>query len=114
MFKTVLAIGLTVAMTSGGGALAGGRDGQTYVCLSNGQRVGVVCSRSGMSGEDGMCVCPGDSAKVKASWCADGERPPAESPALDRARKAAARDGSLIGDTFEGRRMCVKPQRRPR
>ncbi|NEX94105.1 hypothetical protein [Caulobacter sp. 17J65-9] len=113
MLKTVLAVGLAAAFM-GGGAYAGSRDSQTYVCLSNGQRVGIVCDRGGMSGADDMCVCPGDSAKVKASWCGEGQTPPAESAALDRARKAAARDGSLIGDTFEGKPMCVKTQSRPR
>jgi hypothetical protein len=39
--------------------------------------------------------------------CPPGVRAPGETVALNRARRDAARDGSLIGDMFEGQPMCV-------
>lgn len=58
---------------------------------------------------EGVCVCPSGTMKVVAPFCPDGVKPPPESLAYDRARKAAAQDGSLVGDLFEGAPMCVAP-----
>ena len=46
--------------------------------------------------------------RVDVPICATGERAPPENVALNRARREAGRDGSLIGDLFEGRPMCVE------
>lgn len=56
-----------------------------------------------------ICVCR-DARTVKAPVCAPGTRPPAENRAYEKARLAAARDGSLLGDTYEGQPMCVVPR----
>jgi hypothetical protein len=45
--------------------------------------------------------------KVDVPICPPGVRPPAENIAYEKARKAAAKDMSLIGDTYEGKPMCV-------
>jgi len=39
--------------------------------------------------------------------------PPADSAALERARLAAIRHGSIVGATFRGQPMCVAPRQRP-
>jgi len=54
-----------------------------------------------------ICICPGPYRTVKAPWCAPGEIPPVDDAAFDHARAKAAEDGSLFGDTYQGKRMCV-------
>ena len=43
--------------------------------------------------------------------CAKGEHRPPENLALYRVRKLAMRDGTLVGDTFEGKPMCLEERR---
>lgn len=81
----------------------------TSVCLDvNGSLLPVVCNVQGsrLDKRDTICHCP-EGSRVDASVCAPGERPPVDNLALSRARKLAGKDGSLVGDSFEGRRMCV-------
>ena len=47
--------------------------------------------------------------QVKAEFCVKGEPIPAETAAYRAAVKEASKDGSLIGDRFDGRRMCIAP-----
>ncbi|MDO9338806.1 MAG: hypothetical protein EON95_15605 [Caulobacteraceae bacterium] len=54
-----------------------------------------------------LCLCE-NAQRVEAPICGKGERPITENRAYERARKDAARDGSLFGDLYEGRRMCVR------
>ncbi len=54
-----------------------------------------------------ICQCRGPWRQVSAPYCAPGERPQAESAAFEHARARASRDGSLFGDSFQGRSMCV-------
>jgi hypothetical protein len=65
-----------------------------------------------LSEDQGTCTCGDPSLEVQAPVCAVGERQPAESRGLQIARRTAARDGSLVGDRFEGSRMCVTPRNR--
>lgn len=86
----------------------------TSVCLDvNGSLLPVVCQVQGgrLDKRDTICQCP-EGMRVEASVCAPGERPPIDNLALSRARKLAGKDGSLVGDSFEGRRMCVDLSRR--
>lgn len=56
-----------------------------------------------------ICICNGPWRHVDAPYCAKGEKPPADTAAFDHARaKAAAKDSSLFGATYEGKRMCVE------
>ncbi len=54
-----------------------------------------------------ICTC-GNAQRVETPVCGKGEKPPTESRAYELARKDAARDGSLVGDRYEGHRMCVR------
>ena len=86
----------------------------TSVCLDvNGALLPVVCQVQGsrLDKRDTFCQCP-EGSRADASVCAPGERPPVENLALSRARKIAGKDGTLVGDSFEGRRMCVDLSRR--
>ena len=48
-----------------------------------------------------------EKAQAVAQTSLAGVKPPAENRAYEKARKAASRDGSLIGDLYQGQPMCV-------
>lgn len=82
---------------------------QTVICLDvGGQSLPAVCDvpASRLDKREDICICH-TGVRVDVPICPPGVRPPAESLAFERARREAARDGSLIGDLFEGRPMCV-------
>ena len=94
------------------GALAGPMSNppsERTLCLDvGGQSLPAVCKvpASRLDKREDFCLC-NDGIKVSAPVCGPGERAPAENISYEKARKAAARDGSLIGDLYEGRAMCV-------
>jgi hypothetical protein len=83
---------------------------KTTLCLDvSGAIIPPVCHRpaSRVDQREDICLCSAGGTQVDAPVCAAGEKPPAESRVFERARRDAARDGSLMGDTWEGQRMCV-------
>ena len=98
--------------TSAGAALAGPMSNPPSartICIDvGGQSLPAVCRvpSSRLDKREDFCLCH-EGVKVTAPVCGPGERAPAENIAYEKARKAAARDGSLIGDLYEGRSMCV-------
>lgn len=108
----VLALGV---LMGGAPAMAGpGPSGKTTsICLDvDGRTLPVVCRVVGgrLGQEDVFCQCP-EGMQVEVSVCGAGQQPQAENRAFERARKALARDGSLIGDAYQGRAICVDPRR---
>jgi len=90
------------------------RPGATVVCLDpNGATRGPICKRGSVWSQDDICRCPDATTEVTAPYCDKGEVPVGQGRAADRARSEAARDGSLVGKSFEGRRFCVRPQHTP-
>jgi hypothetical protein len=84
------------------------------ICLDpGGHSEPIACSATGgrTRASENVCTCPAGSMKYVAPVCPEGVKPPPESLAYDRARKAAVSDGSLVGDVFEGAPMCVAPLR---
>ncbi|WP_312161963.1 hypothetical protein [Phenylobacterium sp.] len=82
---------------------------QTIICLDvGGQTLPVSCKvpASRLDKREDFCTCR-TGTQVDAPICPDGVKPPVENLAYEKARKAAAQDGSLIGDLYEGRPMCV-------
>ena len=80
------------------------------ICLDvGGQSRPAICrGQSGRLETDyNICTCA-NAQRVEAPVCAKGERPLPESRAYELARKEAARDGTLVGDRYKGRSMCVK------
>jgi hypothetical protein len=72
----------------------------------------VNCVKHGwslFSKDEGFCTCPTAAREVKATPCAPGERPPAEDAEYRETLKSASADGSLVGDTFHGKAICVAP-----
>jgi hypothetical protein len=57
-----------------------------------------------------ICLCPAGGDRVQVAICAKGQRPPPESAAYERLRRLVSRDGSLIGDSYQGRPICTEPR----
>jgi hypothetical protein len=57
-----------------------------------------------------ICVCLAGGDRVEVPICAKGEKPPPESARFERLRRQVSRDGSLAGDSFEGRPICAQPR----
>jgi hypothetical protein len=106
----VLALsGLPAAAAPPGGMTARGPDTR-IICLDvGGETRPALCraSSSRIDQSDILCLCE-NAQRVTAPVCGAGERPQAESRRFEKARKLAARDGSLVGDLYEGRRMCIR------
>jgi hypothetical protein len=77
------------------------------VCLyTNGAMAPSTCRVGDSWGDADLCTCR-EGTRFAAPVCGPNEKPPAESVALNRARRDAMRAGSLYGASFEGRPMCV-------
>lgn len=88
---------------------------RTIQCIDvGGHLVPAVCQVPGsrVDQREFICVCPAGGRRVEVAICGPGQTPPPEGLALIRARRDALRgDDSLIGDTLEGRPICVAPRR---
>jgi hypothetical protein len=85
---------------------------KTQVCLDvSGQSLPTVCRvpASRLDSREDICQCP-EGRLVDVAVCGHGQRPPADGIALDKVRRLAAKDGSLIGDQFNGQPICVAPR----
>ncbi|MDP1872911.1 hypothetical protein [Phenylobacterium sp.] len=84
----------------------------TEVCLDvGGATLPVVCKvpASRLDKREDICSCP-QGMRTKVAVCAPGQAAPGETVSLNAARREAARDGSLIGDLFQGKPICVAPR----
>ena len=105
----VAALALTGGAASAQAPMSQNPPTQTAICLDvGGQSLPIVCKApaSRLDKREDICICPAGT-RVDVPVCADGDKPPAQTRAYEKARKAAARDGSLIGDLYEGGPMCV-------
>ncbi|MBU2136520.1 MAG: hypothetical protein KKA45_10020, partial [Alphaproteobacteria bacterium] len=85
---------------------------KTQVCLDvGGGLLPVVCKvpASRLDQREDICSCP-QGMRTDVAICGPGQSPPAENNALYAARREAARDGSLLGDMFQGKPICVAPR----
>lgn len=85
----------------------------TILCLEPGGRsIPAICHvpASRLDQSEFICQCFGGGMRTVVPICPDGVDPPPESAALERARRAAMKGGSLVGATFQGRPMCVAPR----
>jgi hypothetical protein len=84
----------------------------SHVCLDvSGQSLPTVCQVPGsrLDLREDICQCP-EGRLVEVAVCAPGQRPPPDSLALSKVRRVAAKDGSLIGDKFNGQPICIAPR----
>ncbi len=117
MFRSIL-IAAALAASSGpvlaAAGMAANPPRQTSICLDvSGQTLPVVCRgpASRLDQREDICQCF-EGRRVDVAVCAKGQKPPPDGLALDKVRRLAAKDGSLIGDSFEGRPICVEPSQR--
>lgn len=118
--RTSIALVALAAALAGGSALAQtmgpNPPTSTIICLgSGGQLRPPVCHNqqaSRLDQREDICICPALSDRVTVSICPKGVVAPPESAALETARKAAVRNGSLVGATYRGAPMCIA-QRQP-
>jgi hypothetical protein len=85
---------------------------KTQICLDvSGQTLPAVCHvpASRLDKREDICQCP-EGRLVDVAVCERGQREPAGGIALDKVRRLAAKDGSLIGDQFNGKPICVAPR----
>ncbi|MBL8557036.1 MAG: hypothetical protein JNL41_22375 [Phenylobacterium sp.] len=88
---------------------------RTIQCIDvGGQLIAASCNVPGsrLDPREYICTCPNGGQRVEVAVCAKGQKPPAESRALNIARREAIRDGSLLGDTVKGQAICVAPRNR--
>jgi hypothetical protein len=114
MRRMVLAAAFTLAAAAGARAadIANNPPTTADICLDvSGATLPVVCKADAtrLDHRVDICHCP-HGQQVTIAVCGPGEQPPAESLAYDRARLLALRKGSLVGDMYEGQRMCVAPR----
>ena len=87
----------------------------TTVCMEpDGSLSPVACTAPStrLDARREVCECP-TGRRTDAPLCADGETPPPETRALNAFRRTAGRDGSLVGDRFRDRPLCVIPTAPP-
>ncbi len=110
----VLSTGAMIAATGSPDAMAASPTTTTQCISVSGRDNPVQClvPASRLDRDEYICTCPAGGLRVKVAVCGKGQKPPAGNLALDRVRREAARDGSLLGDTVEGRAICVAPRLR--
>lgn len=115
MYRVILIAAAAAVMSSSAFAadLSANPPTRTKTCLDvDGSSLPVVCSlpASRLDMRENFCSCPAGHM-VDTPVCANGQKPQAENRTYLRARRAAARDGSLLGDSYQGQPMCVAPRR---
>ena len=84
----------------------------TTLCIDvSGRSVPASCRVPGsrLDSREDICLCGAGAQQVTASVCPPGVRPPAESAALEKARRAMLNHGSsLVGAAYNGQPMCVQ------
>lgn len=81
------------------------------ICIDvGGQSLPAVCKRSGSRFDkvEDICICP-QGRRVDVPVCRPGETPPGESLAFEKFRRDASRDGSLVGDAYQNKPICIAP-----
>jgi hypothetical protein len=105
-----LVLGLAGALAAGAALCKPSVNDTTSICLDPaGRSIPVTCQArpSRVEHEEYICQCLRGGEQVTIQVCPEGVRPPAESAAYERARRAAVRHGTLLGATYQGRVMCA-------
>jgi hypothetical protein len=110
--KAVIALAAAMAL-AGAAAARPIEHPTTTVCLDVGGRVRpATCqyqSASRLDKREDICQCLHGGQPIIVDVCPAGVRPPPESAAYERERYAAIQKGSLSGQSWRGRPICVSP-----
>jgi hypothetical protein len=85
----------------------------TTLCIDvSGKSLPATCRVPGsrLDAREDICLCGPGAERVTAPVCPAGVKPPAESAAFEKARRAAINHGSLVGAMYNGQPMCVAPR----
>jgi hypothetical protein len=113
----ILTLGLAVALCASAAAAQPINENpptRTIQCIeTGGQLVPAVCRTpaSRLDTREYICTCPNGGMRTEVSICAKGQAAPAEGKALNIARAAGMKDGTLVGDTVNGKPICAPPRR---
>lgn len=114
MLRSLL-VGAALALCAGA-AQAQESTERTMVCVDvNGALSAADChgQASRLQTREDICLCSKGGQRVEASICPPGVSPPGESLAVAKARNEVVRkERTLVGASFEGRPLCVKPPQR--
>ncbi|MGZ5948418.1 MAG: hypothetical protein ACXWKV_17745 [Caulobacteraceae bacterium] len=111
--KASVLLAATLSLAAGAAAadsLADNPPKSTIICLDvAGKSLPATCKvqASRLDAREDICLCPAGGERVTIPVCAKGVKPPAESAAYEKARRAAVSHGSLAGATFKGQAMCL-------
>src|SRR4051812_5161149 len=98
LFSLALALGAGAAIAQ---PIGENPPTKTIQCIeAGGQIVPPVCQvpASRLETREYICTCINGGQRVDVAICAKGQQPPPEGRALNAARSAGIRDGSLLGD----------------
>jgi len=111
--KAVIALAAATALWAAVASAAPIEPATTTICLDVGGRVRpATChyqTASRLDKREDICQCLKGGQEVKVDVCPTGVKPPAESAAYERERYAAIQHGSLSGQSWRGRPICVSP-----
>ncbi len=86
----------------------------TVQCLDmSGAPKGPVCRQGDIWRQSDICRCPSATLEVSAPYCDRNETPAPDGLEANKARLAAAHQGTLVGASYQGHRFCVRPTRTP-
>ncbi len=112
MLKTLVAAAAALVIAAPAYAEAA-KPATTVMCIEvSGREIPPLCNvpASRLDKSEYICTCPAGGQRVAVPVCGKGEQQPGESRALERWRNQASRDGSLVGDLFEGKPACRAPR----
>src|SRR5579871_5515945 len=110
LLSATLAFGLASGVASAQ-SLADNPPKVRTVCIDvMGRSLAAHCrgQASRLDAREDICLCPAGAEMASASVCPAGVHAPAESAALEKARREALNHGSsLVGAMYNGQPMCV-------
>jgi hypothetical protein len=111
--KAVIALAAATALSAAVASAAPIEPKTTTICLDvSGRTRPATChyqSASRLDKREDICQCMKGGQEVKVDVCPSGVRPPSESAAYERERYALVQHGSLVGQSWHGRPVCVSP-----
>jgi hypothetical protein len=107
----ILSAAAALALCAGSAGAQSFDGSTTILCLDvSGKNLPPTChsgTASRLEKREDICTCPMGGDRVTVPVCPEGVKPPAESAAYEKARHAAVTKGSLVGQTYQGKPMCV-------
>lgn len=107
---TAMVVALGLAFAGAASAQDAPKLGRTEICVTGSGHVEPgVCKVIGSgSMRNNSCRCPKGGRATPVSICERGMKAPVEDKAFRQFRAKAAKDGTLVGTTWQDQPVCVK------